>query len=185
VGQIKGNSWNALIFEPKGVCMKKIALALIFGLIAGGFLAADPVEGYWVSVDEKTGKVTAGWEIYQNGGKLYGKILSVVGYSPDVKADKCKASYPGFPVAGKVNQLPVEGTPWIFGLTMEKPGQWSGGSVVDPETGSMYKCRITYRPMDGNKYKVDTLEMRGEIGLGIGRSQFWIKSTLEEVEGLR
>ncbi|MDR2759456.1 MAG: DUF2147 domain-containing protein [Spirochaetaceae bacterium] len=166
--------------------MKKgIVLALIFGLSAGVFLAADSVEGYWVSVDEKTGKPTAGWEIYQSGGKLYGKILGIVGYPPDVKADKCKESYAGFPVAGKVNQLPVKGTPWIFGLTMDKPGQWSGGNVVDPESGNMYKCRITYRPADGKRYPVDTLEMRGEIGLGIGRSQFWRKSTRTEAENQR
>ncbi|MDR0590156.1 MAG: DUF2147 domain-containing protein, partial [Spirochaetaceae bacterium] len=76
--------------------MKKgIVLAVVFVLGAGVFLAADPVEGYWVSVDEKTGKTTAGWEIYQSGGKLYGKILGVVGYPPDVKADKCKESYAG------------------------------------------------------------------------------------------
>jgi uncharacterized protein (DUF2147 family) len=164
---------------------KRILLALALMLIAEGFLAADPVEGYWVSVDEKTGKVTAGWEIYQDGGKLYGKILGIVGYPPDVKADKCKESYQGFPVAGKVNQLPVKGTPWIFGLTMDRPGQWSGGSVVDPESGSIYKCKITYRRANGSRYKVDTLEMRGEIGLGIGRSQFWRKSTQAEAEGQR
>ena len=166
--------------------MKKgIVLTVVFVLSAGVFLAADPVEGYWVSVDEKTGKTTAGWEIYQSGGKLYGKILGVVGYPPDVKADKCKESYAGFPVPGKVNQLPVRGTPWIFGLTMDRQGQWSGGNVVDPETGNMYKCRITFRPADGRRYPVDTLEMRGEIGLGIGRSQFWRKSTQAEVAGLR
>jgi uncharacterized protein (DUF2147 family) len=164
---------------------KRVALAFALVLGAGVYLAADPVEGYWVSVDDKTGQVTAGWEIYQSGGKLFGKVLGIVGYSADVKAEKCKDSYAGFPVAGKVNQLPVKGTPWIFGLSMDRPGQWSGGNVVDPETGNMYKCRITFRQADGNRYKVDTLEMRGEIGLGIGRSQFWRKSTRTEVEGLR
>jgi uncharacterized protein (DUF2147 family) len=164
---------------------KTILLAGALALLAGLRLAADPVEGYWVSVDEKTGKVTAGWEIYQNGGKLFGKVLSIAGYPQDVKADKCKDSYAGFPVAGKVNQLPVAGTPWIFGLTMDKPGQWSGGHVVDPDTGSMYKCKISYRPADGNRFKTDTLEMRGEIGLGIGRSQYWRKSSPGEAQGLR
>jgi uncharacterized protein (DUF2147 family) len=163
--------------------MKKLALITAFVLSAGVFLAADPVEGYWVSIDDKTGKITAGWEIYQSGGKLYGKILGIVGYPPDVIADSCKESYPGFPVAGKVNQLPVKGTPWIYGLSMDRQGQWSGGTIVDPETGNMYKCRITYRQANGRRYTVDTLEMRGEIGLGIGRSQFWRKSTRAEAEG--
>ncbi|MDR1949941.1 MAG: DUF2147 domain-containing protein [Spirochaetaceae bacterium] len=164
---------------------KMMVLAGILILGAGMRLAADPLEGFWVSVDDKTGKVTAGWEIYQSGGKLLGKILSVSGFPQNVKAEKCKDSYPGFPVPGKVNQLPVIGTPWIFGLNMDKAGQWSGGNVIDPDTGNIYKCRITYRPADGNRYKVDTLEMRGEIGLGIGRSQFWRKSTRTEAEGLR
>ncbi|MDR2403356.1 MAG: DUF2147 domain-containing protein [Spirochaetaceae bacterium] len=163
---------------------KMILLAGVLLLWTGLRLAADPVEGYWVSVDDKTGKITAGWEIYQNGGKLFGKILSIAGFPQDVKADKCKDSYAGFPVSGKVNQLPVTGTPWIFGLTMDKPGQWSGGHVVDPDSGNMYKCKISYRSADGNRYKVDTLEMRGEIGLGIGRSQYWRKSTLSEAGSL-
>jgi uncharacterized protein (DUF2147 family) len=164
---------------------KTILLAGVLMLLGGLRLAADPVEGYWVSVDDKTGKITAGWEIYQNGGKLFGRILSVAGYPQNVKAENCKDSYAGFPVPGKVNQMTVAGTSWIFGLTMDKPGQWSGGNVVDPDSGSMYKCKITYRPTDGRRYKVDTLEMRGEIGLGIGRSQYWQKSTQAEAGGLR
>ena len=35
-----------------------------------------------------------------------------------------------------------------------------------------------------SKYKEDTLEMRGEIGLGIGRIQFWTKTSLEEISNL-
>ena len=166
--------------------MKKAIPVLWFLAVTAGLcFAADPAEGYWVSVDDKTGKVTAGWEIYRNGNTLFGKILSVAGYPQDSKAEKCKDSYAGFPVAGRVNQMPVLGTPWIFGLSSSREGQWSGGNVVDPETGNMYKCRITFHRGDGNRYKTDTLEMRGEIGLGIGRSQFWRKSTQAEAAGLR
>jgi uncharacterized protein (DUF2147 family) len=164
---------------------KTIPLIWFLVLTAGLCFAADPAEGYWVSVDDKTGKVTAGWEIYRDGNTLCGRILSVAGYPQDLKAEKCKDSYAGFPVAGRVNQLPILGIPWIFGLSSNREGQWSGGNVVDPETGNMYKCRITFRREDGNRYKTDTLEMRGEIGLGIGRSQFWRKSTRAEAAGLR
>jgi uncharacterized protein (DUF2147 family) len=157
--------------------MKKGSIALCLLLAAVGIcFGADPVEGYWLSVDEKTGKVTAGWEIYQEGGKLFGRILSTAENPPDVIADKCKESYAGFPVAGKVNQMKVLGTPWIYGLSPEKTGQWSGGSIINPEDGKVYQCKIIFHAADGGKYKGDTLEMRGEIGLGIGRSQFWQKS---------
>jgi uncharacterized protein (DUF2147 family) len=166
--------------------MKKTVFFTALVILAGGIcFAADPAEGYWISVDDRTGKVTAGWRIYVQEGKLYGKILSLAGYPRDVKAEKCKDSYPGFPLPGKVSLMPVMGTPWIFGLGMDKPGQWSGGSIIDPESGGFYRCRISFRTADGRRFKEDTLEMRGEIGLGIGRSQFWRKSTPEEAKSLR
>jgi len=165
--------------------MKKFTAVLIFMSIAAVcFAQSDPAEGYWLSIDEKTSEVTAGWHIYQEGGRLYGKIVSISTESPGVKADKCKDGYPGFPVAGKVNQMPVAGTPWIYALTRNKPGEWSGGSIVNPEDGNHYKCKITFRPADGRRYRTDTLEMRGEIGLGIGRSQFWQKSDQETASNL-
>jgi hypothetical protein len=49
---------------------KKIFLLGILVLIFIGIAAADPVEGFWISVDDKTGKATAGWQIYIEGGKL-------------------------------------------------------------------------------------------------------------------
>ncbi|GHV81675.1 hypothetical protein AGMMS49991_02330 [Spirochaetia bacterium] len=168
--------------------MKKLVIFCAVLLLQTVFcFAADPVEGYWVSVDDKTGKITAGWEMYVVDGKLYGKMHSMADVPQDLVAVKCKETYKGFPVAGKVNELIIIGTPWIFGLTSQKPGQWRGGFIVDPSTGNMYNCKITFRAADGKKFPVDVLEMRGElIGLGIiGGSQYWRKSTLEEASGLR
>jgi uncharacterized protein (DUF2147 family) len=166
--------------------MKKTGILVCVLLGLGGLcFAADPAEGYWLSVDEKTGKVTAGWEIYQEGGRLFGKILSTADHPPGVIADKCDESYRGFPAAGKVNQMPVAGTPWIFGLSPEKQsGRWSGGNVIDPNDGKMYKCRIIFRAAGTGKFTADTLEMRGEIGLGIGRSQFWQKTGRQQAGAL-
>ena len=164
--------------------MKKVFVFIIVLVAASLPLAADPVEGYWLSVDEKTGKVTAGWHIYQEGGKLYGKPLSMADYPRTTLAVRCRDSYQGFPLPGKVNQMPAIGTPWIFGLTSTTPGEWVGGHVINPEDGRMYRCKITFRPADGRRHKTDVLEMRGEIGLGIGRSQFWQKTDLETASSL-
>jgi uncharacterized protein (DUF2147 family) len=165
--------------------MKKIIGFLWLWMIGVGLcFGADPVEGFWLSIDEKTGRITAGWEIYQSNGTLYGKVLSTAEHPRDVKAIPCKESYPGFPVAGKVNEMFVVGTPWIFGLTMDKTGYWSGGSVVNVQDGNIYRCKVIYRPADGKKFKADTLEVRGEIGLGIGRSQFWLKTTRQQASAL-
>jgi uncharacterized protein (DUF2147 family) len=166
--------------------MKKVMIFCAMLLLYSGFcFAADPVEGYWVSVDDKTGKVTAGWEMSVADGKLYGKMLSMADVPQDLIAVKCKDSYRGFPVAGKVNRLPIIGIPWIFGLSSETPGQWKGGFIIDASNGNMYNCKITYRAADSKKFPVAVLEMRGEIGLGIGKSQYWRMSTREEAAGLR
>jgi uncharacterized protein (DUF2147 family) len=165
--------------------MKKI-IALCLGLVmTAGICFSDPVEGFWVSVDDKTGQDTAGWELYQQNGKLYGKVLSTAGYPQDVKAVNCKESYRDFPLQGKVNQMPIVGTPWIFGLVPDRSGQWKDGHVIDTRTGNMYKCRVTYHAADGNRFKTDTMEMRGEIGLGIGMSVFWRKCTQAEAVSFR
>ncbi len=55
---------------------------------------------------------------------------------------------------------------------------------INPANGKHYNCKIIFRKTDGKKYKVDTLEMRGEIGLGIGRSQYWHKTTQDEADEL-
>jgi uncharacterized protein (DUF2147 family) len=173
--------------------MKQIfVLALLLSAVGAGFAqaaageTADPCEGFWISIDDKTGKATAGWYIYTADGTLFGKIRSLAGFPQDVRADKCKSNYPGFPVAGNVRTMSVVGTPWIYGLKPEARGVWSGGSLIDPNNGNLYKCKITYyatHPKD--KSRGETLEMRGEIGMGVGRSQFWRRASEEEAAGLR
>ena len=163
----------------------KILCVLIFLLISGICFAADPAEGYWISVDEKTGKDTAGWEIFMKDGKLFGRILSLADLPQNVKADQCKDSYKGFPTAGRVSDMTVVGTTWIFGLVPDdRLGQWKGGNIIDPNDGSMYGCKITFHAADGKKFRVDTLEVRGTIG-PFGRSQFWRRATREQAAGLR
>jgi uncharacterized protein (DUF2147 family) len=165
--------------------MKKFfATAIIMFMCAGVAFADDPAEGFWLSVDHKTGKVESGWEIYQHNGNLLGKILSGLGTAATDRAARCKESYPNFPVAGKVNQLPVLGTPWIFGLNMESPGRWTNGHVINPADGGIYKCTLIHHPADGKKFQHETLEIRGQLLLFSG-SQYWRRATHEEASALR
>lgn len=171
--------------------MKKIIVLFFITnsfCFTNGNLFADPAIGYWLSVDDKTEKTTAGWHIYQEGGILFGMILSLVDFPEGILAEANRESYPGFPVPGKANEMPVVGTPWIFGLTRVREGEWSGGNIIDPESGRMYRCRIIFHPAGSrirrNTVTVDTLEMRGEIGLGIGHSQFWQRIDKETASSL-
>ena len=46
--------------------------------------------------------------------------------------------------------------------------QWSGGKILDPDNGKIYKCSIS---LDGKKLKV-----RGFIGFSLlGRTQYWLR----------
>lgn len=165
--------------------MKKLCLLVcMLCAFAISTLIADPVEGLWKSVDEKSGKVTAVWKIYIKGNKLFGEILTAIGKDPKKLADNCKDSYPGFPRVGKVNQMSLIGTPFIYNLEKKSEGYWHNGYIVAPDTGKYYYCKITFRPKDGKNFKTDCLEMRGEIGLGIGRSQIWRKTTQAETDTL-
>ncbi|MCR4734452.1 MAG: DUF2147 domain-containing protein [Treponema sp.] len=166
--------------------MKKI-MTVLASLILFGTLcfAADPAEGYWVSVDEKTNEETAGWKIWQEGGKLYGKILSLAGKPQDEMTTGGKGkSYDNFMNGVDVGTLRTVGTTWIWDLSNQGNGKWANGYIIDPGDGKRYKCRITFHKADGKKYKTDTLEMRGEVG-PFGRSQFWKTSTEEGASGLR
>ncbi|MCF0241920.1 MAG: DUF2147 domain-containing protein [Treponema sp.] len=163
--------------------MKKLFILFTAFIMTAAFgFAKDPCEGFWISVDEKTGKNTAGWEIKVVDDVLMGTITHTVGRADDELAEgtKGKGPYKDFPHPGKMSEMKTVGTYWIYNMKKDAEGKWSGGSIVDPGDGNRYKCKITFHAADGKKYKVDTLEMRGEIGMGIGRSQFWKKATEEE-----
>lgn len=167
--------------------MKKLIIMLCAFVMGTAFcFAKDPCEGFWISVDEKTGKNTAGWEIKVENDTLFGTITHTVGFEDDALAEgtKGKGPYKDFPHPGKMNEMKTVGTRWIYNMKKDADGKWSGGNIVDPSDGNRYKCKITFHEADGKKYKVDTLEMRGEIGMGIGRSQFWKKATEEEARNV-
>jgi len=165
--------------------MKKLLAALCVLALGALVFAADPAEGFWISVDEKSGKETGGWHVYQENGKLCGKILSVAGKPQDSKAEHAKGkSYKNFMNGADIGTLPVVGTTWIWDLECDKEGSWDDGYIIDPNDGKRYKCEITFHKADGKKYPQDTLEMRGKVG-PIGRSQFWKKADEAKASGLK
>lgn len=165
--------------------MKKVIFIPFFFMciLAMGF-SQDPVIGLWKSVDEKTNKVTGVWNIYEKDGKLFGEMLVTIGHDPNEAASSCKESYKDFPKKGRVNKMALVGTPFIYNLVKKEEGSWHKGYIIDPGDGKYYYCKIRFHKADGKKYKTDTLEMRGEIGLGIGRSQYWLRTDKEETDDL-
>lgn len=147
--------------------MKKFALCLAAFAFVGGALftslpkadAAYPVEGYWKSVDDETGKATAIWYFSVSGGTLYGKIVKVPGQSDDVKCTVCKGWY---------KNKTVVGTNWLKLKEVDGDGVWSNGNIIDSGSGKVYKCKVW---AEGGKLKV-----RGYIGF-VYRTQTWIRTS--------
>lgn len=119
---------------------------------------AQSIFGKWTTIDDHTGKEKSVVEIYENNGMVYGRIVQILDKAKENKlCDKCEGANKGQPVKGMVI---------LQGL--EKDGDtWEDGSILDPETGKIYKCHITLD--NPNKLKV-----RGYIGFSlIGRTQYW------------
>ena len=118
----------------------------------------NSVIGKWKTIDDETGKPKSVVEIYENSGKIYGKVVDIL------DADKKKNLCTNCPGADK--NKPVMGLVIIKGL--KKDGsEYNGGKIIDPVSGKTYKCFLA---LDGN----DKLNVRGYIGLSLfGRTQTW------------
>ena len=121
---------------------------------------SQSVFGKWKTIDDKTGEAKSVVEIFENSGKVYGKVVEIMDAAKSGrKCDKC---------TGTDKDKPVLGLIIIKGLSKDGD-EYNGGKIVDPESGKIYKSFIK---LIGK----DKLEVRGYIGFAlIGRSQTWIR----------
>jgi uncharacterized protein (DUF2147 family) len=125
--------------------------------------AADPVEGYWKSIDEQ-GKVTAYWKFWIDNEELKGTIVKVPDKPDDEKCTDCKGD------SEYLKNKPVLGTIWLWGFKKDD-AEWVKGKIVDLKSGSIYWASVT--PIENNT----AIKLRGSLDRwGIaGRTQIWKK----------
>lgn len=142
----------------------KFTLSILILLVGAGLFAQDlsPV-GKWKTIDDETGEAKSIISVWQQEGKLFGTIESLF-LKPDEDqnplCDECKGDFYNKPVIGMtiLNNLEQDGN------------EWNGGTIVDPDNGKTYKCKIEVVE-NGSKLKV-----RGFIGISLlGRTQYWLK----------
>ena len=129
--------------------------------LAGAVASAQntPV-GLWKTIDDdgKTEKSLV--RITDDGGVLSGKIEKIFDATKqDSKCDKCTDERKDKPVLGMVILRNLK-------QDADDKEVWSGGEVLDPNNGKVYKTRL--KPIDGGKQ----LQMRGYIG-PFYRTQVW------------
>ena len=138
-------------------CIALVCFLLLFG---GGSVQAaslSPV-GDWEAVDDDGKTPTSIIRIYRDGDSLSGKIIKLLrpDTDPDAVCERCP---------GPLKDAPVVGLRILWDMK-EKDGQWQGGRVLDPDTGSEYSCRMV---VEGDRLKV-----RGFLGFSLfGRTQIW------------
>lgn len=142
--------------------MKKKALFSILTLAVSCTLTFSQVSptGIWKTVDDKTGEAKSHVEIYEQGGKLYGRIVKLLKSSPDKLCAECP---------GKKKNKPLMGMLVVEGLEPYKD-HWKKGVIMDPENGNEYGCSIWFE--NGN---ADELKVRGIHWTGLYRTQTWYR----------
>lgn len=139
---------------------KSITLSLIVlcTLLATSSFAQSIV-GTWKTIDDKTKLATSHIEIYQEGDQYFGKVVRMLRDDPSTLCTKCTGELKDQPIMNMV----------ILKDMKEDGGSYTGGLILDPETGKEYDCNI-YLKSD------DRLILRGYIGAPLfGRSQDWYR----------
>lgn len=143
------------------------ASALIF---AGAVFANDvsPV-GYWKTIDDKTGRAQSIIKITLNeNDRTYdGKIVNTFPKPGEDKSKVCSSC------SGKLRNKRILGMTIMHDFKADKqtPGYYTGGRILDPLSGSTYRCTMQVSP-DNKK-----LTVRGYIGIPLfGRSQTWLRA---------
>ena len=137
-------------------------LAAVTLLLAGALpAAAESIVGKWSTVDDKSGKARSEVQIYEQAGKLFGKIVALT--EPTDKdgkprvCEKCGGADKDQPVVGLV----------IIRDLAPSGDRYKGGTIMDPEEGKVYRAELW---VEGGALKV-----RGYVG-PFYRTQTWVKA---------
>ena len=131
---------------------------LAFLLLSSIAFCQSPL-GIWKSVDDTDNVEKSHIEIYEENGKIYGKVIKLLPAATITVCKKCSGDKKNAPILNMV----------ILRDLVKDGDKWSGGRILDPAKGKEYKCFIALE--DENK-----LKLRGFIGSPMfGRTQYWYR----------
>jgi uncharacterized protein (DUF2147 family) len=140
---------------------RSIKKQLLWILITALSLTANgqTIIGKWETFDDKTNEKKGIIEIYKKDALYVAKVVEIFGGPKNATCQNCKGVNKDKPIIGLV-----------FIQNIEKNGDaYTGGTILDPESGVMYKCYL--KLIANNKLKV-----RGFVGFSIfGRTQYWLR----------
>ncbi|QER39366.1 DUF2147 domain-containing protein [Acinetobacter suaedae] len=150
---------------------KKLLMNGVMGVFLSLFTTlsvASTPEGYWKSIDDRTGEQLSIVEVKKKADGTYtGTIVyryPVPGGTVLTNCVKCPEPFKNKPILG----LQIA---WGLKQDPQNPNQYIDGRVLEPKTGNVYKGKAQLSA-DGKR-----MRMRGYMGISaLGRTQVWIRT---------
>ncbi len=141
---------------------------------AGGKSSEKTVFGYWKAVDKETGKTQSIFKLWEDKGKMVGRIVKLFPKANGQIQKTCDEC------PGKTKGKPVEGMIFFWDFVRDDGSdlKWVDGKVLNPEDGKTYHCEAELGE-DGK-----TLKVFGYIRLliKVGGTNVWQRPTPEEMK---
>lgn len=140
----------------------KSSLAIIILCFISHLTLSQSVIGKWKTIDDNTGEARSIVDVFERGGKVYGRITKLFrkpGENPDPVCDECETNDPRY-------LKKIIGMEFMEGLIKDDQ-EYDDGNILDPDNGKVYRCKIW---VEDNQLKV-----RGYIG-PFYRTQSWLKA---------
>ena len=138
--------------------MKKI-LFICCAILCSMTLPAQNLVGTWKTIDDETKEAKSYVQLYEENGQLKGKVIKLLKSDPNRICTECPGERKGKPI---LNMVVVENM-------QLKDGYYQGGSILDPEKGKWYTCKMWLKDGDPN-----ALVVRGYISF-LYRTQYWYR----------
>jgi uncharacterized protein (DUF2147 family) len=145
---------------PFRICLA-LCLLLPAAVLCAAAASAEPHSpvGWWKTFDDKTGRARGIVRIYEQDGRLFGRVEKT--FKPGGDSRVCVAC------TDERRNRPIIGLIILRNLRAEGDA-YAGGDILDPETGVVYRCKLRLDPAGAR------LEVRGYIGIPLmGRTQTW------------
>ncbi|WGK68086.1 DUF2147 domain-containing protein [Candidatus Haliotispira prima] len=120
----------------------------------------NTIVGKWKTIDDTSGKAKALIDVYEQDGKIYGRIVRLfpdAGDEKDPVCRKCTDERKDQKIIGMLILKDLE----------QRNNDWFHGNILDPENGKVYRCKI--------RLEQDQLKVRGYV-LIFSRTQTWYRA---------
>ena len=147
--------------------IRKGILGLVLSLASVTAFSAT-IEGFWHSIDDRTGEKLSIVEIRKGAdGRYHGKIAyryPVPGGAALINCTKCPPPYTNQPLLGLEILSGFKEDP-------NKRNAYVDGKILEAKSGKIYKAKANLSA-DGKR-----LRLRGYVGISaLGRTQVWIRT---------